>query len=238
MSNEKPGRESTDSVALSALTDMRATAEIEQEALGPLPIRARVVNGALHVAVGVGHVSDCSFGQSDGPSVRDVAVEKEELALDLDENDTHAWLFGGASITCEGGDKPLYAWSLLEPHVSAPKVDVSLDEGADAMLSDEDTYVVRVRGHAFEPVREAKLVLGGETYAARVTELKDEIVHWEVTFDVPPEKWVASVLRGENAARLTARIDSNGGERNVDAAVTLGLDARITAASPQPLEDD
>jgi hypothetical protein len=235
--SENPGLERTDSLAASALTDIQATAESEQEELGVLPVRTNVVDGALRVTVGVGGVKECTFGQMDGPRVRDQIVEHGDLAIDLDEKDTHAWLFGGANIACEGS-QPLFAWSLLDPHVSAPKVDLVLDEDADAMLSDADTYVVRVRGHAFDPVQGAKLTIGGETYVAKVTELRDEITHWEVTFDVPPEKWVRSVLRGDDAAHLVARVDAKSGVREVDARVTIGLDARITDASHQPLEDD
>lgn len=232
-SSENPGREETDSERPSGLTTFATTAEPEAEALGPLPIHARVDKGTLQVSVGVGTETECTFGQSDGPAVRDASVNGGELALTLDESDTHAWLYGGASIACEG-DQPLFAWSLLDPKVSAPKVDVALDEGPDAMLSDEDTYVVRVRGHALEPVHDATLVIGSTAYAAKIAKLDDEITHWEMTFDVSPEKWVASVLHGENSAHLLAHLET----KDVDATVTMGLEPRVTDASHQPLDAD
>jgi len=232
-SSENPGREETDSGGSSGLTGLTATAEPEAEALGPVPIRARVEKGALHVRVDVGAEKECTFGQSDGPAARDASVNGGELALALDETDTHAWLYGGASIACEG-DQPLFAWSLLDPKVSAPVVEVALEESADAMLSDEDTYVVRVRGHALEPVHDATLVIGSTAYAAKIVQLDDEITHWEMTFDVAPEKWVASVLHGENSARLSAHLES----KDVEAAVTMGLEPRVTDASHQPLDAD
>jgi hypothetical protein len=49
---------------------------------------------------------------------------------------------------------------------------------------------------------------------------------------------VGSVLRGESSARLSARLDSEDGEREVESIVTLGLEARVSDASHQPLDSD
>lgn len=228
-SSENEGRAPTDSNVPSALTDIQATAENEAETIGTVPLTAKAVDGALRVRMQVPEMTECTFGQTN------VMVNGAgDLVLDLDEKDTHDFLFSGASIACEGGEQPLFAWSLLDAKVSAPKIDLALDEEADAMLSESDRYVVRVRGQAFEPVRDAKLEIDGTKYTAKVTELRDEITHWEVTFDVPSDKWVGAALNGNQAARLLAHLDS----KDVDARVTIGFDARIRDLSRQPLEND
>src|SRR5262245_36215641 len=181
----------TDSFGPASLTAFESHAEPNEQGLDPLAISTRVIPGKLAVEIEVGPRAECSFGQTDGPSPRTTPVSSNVVTLEVDASDAHAWLYGGASLECEG-ENPIYAWTALEPRVDAKPAEIDLEETADPMLSEKDAYVVRLHGSSFGKIEHAALVIGKTSYAGRTEPVFGEEKRWNVVFDVPPEVWIRS----------------------------------------------